>query len=59
MSNPTKTPLATGKFEKFHALLEEAVNAWPEFDDDTAPVSGADLVEWFGAWRDEVKKALR
>jgi hypothetical protein len=42
------------------ALIQEAVQAWPQFDlDPSMPgttesechVSGADLVEWFSEWR--------
>lgn len=34
--------------------LEQAVNAWPQFDatgDDPVNVSGADMVQWFDVWR--------
>jgi hypothetical protein len=38
-------------------LLAEAVNAWPEFDDERE-VSGADLVEWFAEFRAKCKTIL-
>lgn len=34
--------------------LEQAVNAWPQFDatgDDPVNVSGADMVQWYDVWR--------
>ncbi len=47
--------------QTFRTLLEEAVRAFPQFDvppADTPNVSGADLVEWFDAWRQRVKATL-
>lgn len=42
--------------------LRDAVEAWPQFDDHSgapsAEVNGADLVEWFGSWREEAKALL-
>jgi hypothetical protein len=49
--------MSTGELAHFRALLERAVDAWPQFDSDDG-VNGGDLVEWFGRWRDEVKDAL-
>jgi hypothetical protein len=40
------------------ALVGEAIDAWPEFDDEHTPVNGGDLVEWFGAWRDRARQTL-
>lgn len=40
------------------ALLKQAVEAWPQFDTEHNEVSGADLVEWFSAWRERAKAAL-
>lgn len=37
------------------AMLREAVDAWPQFDTDHEQVSGADLVEWFAAWRERAR----
>ncbi|MDH7796389.1 hypothetical protein QBC99_002452 [Beijerinckia sp. GAS462] len=39
-------------------LLHDLVEAWPEFDDDETPVNGADLVEWFAGFREQVKAHL-
>ena len=39
-------------------LLQKALDDWPEFDTDE-PVDGADLVEWFGKFREECKEALK
>lgn len=39
-------------------LLLAAIDRWPEFDTDSE-VSGADLVDWFGAFRTRVKEALQ
>jgi hypothetical protein len=38
-------------------LLSQAVTDWPQFDGDE-DVSGADLVDWFGQWRDNVKACM-
>lgn len=40
------------------ALLLEAIEAWPQLDTEHEQVSGADLVEWFQAWRERAKAAL-
>jgi hypothetical protein len=40
------------------SLLENAVDAWPQFDGDTE-VSGADLVDWFTQFRRQAKDALQ
>jgi hypothetical protein len=44
------------------ALLEEAIayeaNAWDAPIEDGEQVNGADLVDFFGEWRQRVKKAL-
>jgi hypothetical protein len=37
------------------ALVQEAIQAWPQFDTPHDQVSGADLVEWFCAWRERAK----
>lgn len=39
------------------AALRDCLGDWPEFDDDQ-PVSGADLVEWFGSYRNRVRRIL-
>jgi hypothetical protein len=41
-------------------LLCEARDVFPQFDreGDDGEVNGADLVEWFAAWRQRVKTAL-
>jgi hypothetical protein len=39
------------------ALLHEAVDTWPQFNGDE-PVSGADLVEWFAPWRNQIVQLL-
>jgi hypothetical protein len=39
------------------ALLNEAVERWPQFETDEH-VPGADLVDWFGAWLDKVRPVL-
>lgn len=39
-------------------ILEEAICAWPQFDDPNESVSGADLVEWFEFWRRDAKDAV-
>lgn len=39
------------------ALLREAIDAWPQFDNDEE-VSGADMVEWFADWRERAKLSL-
>jgi hypothetical protein len=41
----------------YRNLVKEAVEAWPQFDGDVH-VSGADLVEWFEAWRRRAKQEL-
>ena len=38
-------------------LLSQSVTDWPQFDCDE-DVSGADLVDWFGQWRQSVKACL-
>ncbi len=43
--------------EQIRQLLQDAIDAWPQFDADE-PVNGGDLVEWFGEWRQQVKKEL-
>lgn len=55
------SPRETDDPQTFRTLLEEAVQAFPQFDvppTETPNVSGADLVEWFDAWRQRVKAAL-
>jgi len=37
--------------------LERAIARWPEFDSD-AEISGAELVDWFGAFRENCKTAV-
>ena len=39
-------------------VLQSAINAWPQFDTDNESVSGADMVEWFAAWRQEAINAI-
>lgn len=42
-------------------LIAQAVEAWPQFDrdgDGELNVSGADLVDWFGEWRERAKATL-
>jgi len=39
-------------------LLRRVVQEWREFDRDEE-VPGADLVDWFGEFRAEVKKVLK
>ncbi len=39
--------------------VRDAITATPEFEDPDAPVSGAELVEWFSAWRGNAKELLR
>jgi len=39
-------------------LLRRVVTEWREFDRDEE-VPGADLVDWFGEFRAEVKKVLK
>ena len=39
-------------------LIREAIEAWPQYDGDgdgELHVSGADLVDWFGEWRERAK----
>lgn len=55
---------------ELECLLAQAVEDWPQFDTDSAPlapgciaeeaepVNGGDLVEWFGEWRAKVKAFL-
>lgn len=38
-------------------LLSQALTDWPQFDSDE-DVPGADLVDWFGQWRQSVKVCL-
>ena len=38
-------------------LLQSIVSDWPEFDGDES-VNGGDMVEWFGEFRQRVKKYL-
>ena len=38
-------------------LLQNAIDAWPQFETDE-PVNGGDLVDWFGEWLLNVKKFL-
>jgi hypothetical protein len=38
--------------------LIELVNAWPEFDDDECDVSGSEVVEWLGEFREECKALI-
>lgn len=40
-----------------HDTLLRVVTEWPEFDNDE-PVTGSDLVEWFGEFRQEVRDVL-
>jgi hypothetical protein len=45
----------------FHRLLQEAVDAFPQFDvpaGETPNVCGGDLVEWYDGWRERVKVTL-
>jgi hypothetical protein len=48
--------------EVLKSLLQEAIDAWPQFDrddgDPEAEVNGGDLVEWFGDFRERVRQAL-
>lgn len=59
--------------QTMRSLLQQALDAWPQFDDEpTGPllpgvfadddedrdVNGGDMVEWFGEWRLGVKAAL-
>jgi hypothetical protein len=42
-------------------LLAQAVEEWPQFDrdgDGELNVSGADLVDWFGEWRERARALL-
>lgn len=40
-------------------LIREAVEAWPQFDNQYSDnISGADLVDWFGEWRERAKAVL-
>lgn len=42
-------------------LLVRAVEQWPQYDASESgedDVNGADLVEWFGEWRHQVKRLL-
>ena len=46
----------------FHRLLQEAVDAFPQFDvpaGESPNVCGGDLVEWYDGWRERVQVALR
>ena len=55
------SPREADDSQTFRTLLEEAVQAFPQFDvptNQTPDVSGADLVEWFDSWRQRVKAAL-
>jgi hypothetical protein len=55
--------------KEFQALLQEAIDAFPQFDYNAdlppdaeclveADVCGGDLVEWFSMWRERVRTAL-
>ncbi|TJW14405.1 MAG: hypothetical protein E5W82_10540 [Mesorhizobium sp.] len=39
------------------AKLQEAVDAWPQFDGEDE-VNGGDMVEWFGTFRSEARALL-
>jgi len=39
-------------------VLQEAIRAWPQFDTESDPVSGPDLVEWFAFWREKAIDAV-
>ena len=40
------------------AVLLEATQVWAELFEQDAPISGADLMEWFTAWRVRARAAL-
>jgi uncharacterized protein YdiU (UPF0061 family) len=52
--NPTlaKLPLTLA------ALIDEAVTAWADEFEGNLHISGADLVEWFGDWRQRMREAI-
>jgi hypothetical protein len=52
--NPTlaKLPLTLA------ALIDEAVSAWAGEFEGNLHISGADLVEWFGDWRQRMREAI-
>ncbi len=56
MSNSERTAVSPAD-EQMRQLLQDAIDAWPQFDTDE-PVNGGDLVEWFGEWREQAKKQL-
>lgn len=43
--------------DAFRSLLEEAVEHWPEFDDQ-GEVDEIDLLDWFVDWRRRAMRAL-
>jgi len=43
----------------YRACLQNACDAWPEFDIADDEVSGADMVHWFSAWRAQTLETLR
>jgi hypothetical protein len=52
--NPTlaKLPLTLA------ALIDEALTAWADEFEGNLHISGADLVEWFGDWRQRMQTAI-
>ncbi|MCY1384076.1 hypothetical protein D9M69_722790 [compost metagenome] len=57
MSHVAKNP-ACEFSAAFRAKLQQLVDDTPGFEDPDFQVSGADLVDWFGEFRAEVKELL-
>ena len=53
----TDESAASPNAEWMQRLLQNAIDAWPQFETDE-PVNGGDLVDWFGEWRLNVKACL-